>query len=223
MMFASCSRLFMKAFQSLFLLIAVTATSLLATPAWAADGRPLILVVGDSISAGFGVPVQQGWVTLFEKDLQQHVPAARVVNASISGDTTQGGLARLPALLQQYQPDLLMIELGGNDGLRGMPLQLIRKNLSQMTAMAENEGVMVMLLGMQIPPNYGATYTDGFAALYSDLADQQDTLLLPFLLQDVATKPELMQADGIHPTAAAQPIMAAAVMAELQVWLESLE
>ncbi|WP_246624732.1 arylesterase [Oceanobacter mangrovi] len=213
----------MKAFQSLFLLIAVTATSLLATPAWAADGRPLILVVGDSISAGFGVPVQQGWVTLFEKDLQQHVPAARVVNASISGDTTQGGLARLPALLQQYQPDLLMIELGGNDGLRGMPLQLIRKNLSQMTAMAENEGVMVMLLGMQIPPNYGATYTDGFAALYSDLADQQDTLLLPFLLQDVATKPELMQADGIHPTAAAQPIMAAAVMAELQVWLESLE
>jgi acyl-CoA thioesterase-1 len=181
---------------------------------------PVILVLGDSISAGFGVPIQQGWVTLFQQQLQQRVPQVTVVNASISGDTTQGGVARLPALLKTHQPDLLLIELGGNDGLRGTPLTVIRNNIEHMITMAEHEGIMVMLLGMQIPPNYGARYADGFASIYSDLANQQETLLLPFLLEGIATQPELMQADGIHPTAAAQPAMASAVINAMTIWIE---
>ncbi|MDP2505209.1 MULTISPECIES: arylesterase [unclassified Oceanobacter] len=195
-------------------------------PSWAEpidtghSKNPVVLVIGDSISAGFGVPVQQGWVTLFQQQLQQRVPHVTVVNASISGDTTQGGVARLPALIQSHQPDLLIIELGGNDGLRGTPLSVIRSNLERMITMAEHEGIMVMLLGMQIPPNYGSRYTEGFANIYSELANQQETLLLPFLLEGIATQPELMQADGIHPATAAQPMMSTAVIDALDIWIQ---
>ena len=199
----------------------LVASLLAVAPVQAADNKhPVILIIGDSISAGFGVPVQQGYATLLEQQLQQHVPGTKVVNASISGDTTQGGVARLPKLLQQHQPDLVMIELGGNDGLRGTPLKVIRQNIERMITMAEQQGAMVTLLGMQIPPNYGQRYTSGFAAIYPELAEQYDTLLVPFLLEDVATKPELMQADGIHPTAEAQPLLLQHVMTGLEEWLE---
>jgi acyl-CoA thioesterase-1 len=132
--------------------------------------EPTILVVGDSISAGFGIPVQQGWVALLEHSLQQDVPGLKMVNASISGETTGGGLNRLPALLAEHQPDLTIIELGGNDGLRGMPLLLIRKNIKQMITLSQQADSDVLLLGMQIPPNYGPRYSNGFRDLFADLA-----------------------------------------------------
>jgi acyl-CoA thioesterase I len=202
------------------LLLIVLTASLITITASANPASQRILVVGDSISAGFGIPVQQGWVVLLQEQLQQLVPGVLIHNASISGDTTQGGIARLPALLQEQQPDLLIIELGGNDALRGTPLPLIEKNLAAMIAMAEHEGIMVMLLGMKIPPNYGQKYADGFTSIYAKLAREQETLYLPFLLEGVATHPELMQADGIHPTAAAQPAMAKAVLGAMEVWIE---
>lgn len=185
-----------------------------------ARSEPVILVVGDSISAGFGVPVQQGWVALLQQELQQDVPALKVINASISGDTTAGGVNRLPALLQQYQPELTIIELGGNDGLRGMPLQHIRSNLLQMVKLSRAAGSDVLLLGMQIPPNYGPRYSDGFRQLYHKLAEAESIPLLPFLLDGIATRPELMQSDGIHPVTAAQPLMAAAVRPLVLHWLQ---
>lgn len=193
---------------------------LLALPALA-RADPVILVIGDSISAGFGIPVQQGWVALLQQEVKKDVPQAQVVNASISGDTTVGGLNRLPALLQQHQPDLTIIELGGNDGLRGMPLQRIRGNLQRMIALSRQAGSDVLLLGMQIPPNYGARYSEGFRTLFTSLAEQENTLLVPFLLDGVATRPELMQADGIHPQAAAQPQMMNAVLPLILDWLET--
>ena len=212
-----CIRNF-KALLLVFLCLGISTTHAEESPSW--KRPPVILVVGDSISAGFGIPIQQGWVALLEQQLQQRVPNVRVINASVSGDTTQGGVARLPNLIKNHQPDLLMIELGGNDGLRGTPLNVISKNLTQMIGHAEKEGVMVMLLGMQIPPNYGPDYTQGFANIYTDLANQRDTFLVPFLLQDIATQPDMMQSDGIHPTAKAQPIMTKAVIDALDIWIE---
>lgn len=191
---------------------------LLALPL-SAQAEPRILVVGDSISAGFGVPVQQGWVALLQESLQQRVPAAQVINASISADTTGGGLTRLPALLQQHQPDLTIIELGGNDGLRGTPLKVIEKNLQRMITLTRQANSDILLLGMQIPPNYGARYASAFQAVFAELATQQNTLLLPFLLEGIATKAELMQPDGIHPTSAAQPLMRDAVLPVVNEWL----
>lgn len=178
---------------------------------------PVVLVIGDSISAAFGIPAQEGWVALLEKDLQQSVPAAQIINASISGDTTQGGLTRLPALLDQHHPSLTIIELGGNDGLRGTPIKHIKQNLKQMVELAQSAGSKVLLLGMQIPPNYGPRYTELFKAMYVELADELSTDLVPFLLEGVADKPELMQADGIHPKAQAQPILFEQVKAKLNL------
>ena len=169
--------------------------------------EPVILVVGDSISAAFGMPMQEGWVSLMEKHLQQQVPQLTVINASISGDTTQGGLTRLPALLKQHQPTLTIIELGGNDGLRGTPIINIKTNLQKMITLAQEANSDVLLLGMQIPPNYGPRYTSLFRNIYIDLTKEQKIQTLPFLLEGVAEHTELMQADGIHPTAKAQPIM----------------
>lgn len=192
---------------------------LLALPV-IAQAEPKILIVGDSISAGFGVPVQQGWVALLQDTLQQRVPGVQVVNASISGDTTGGGLTRLPALLQQHQPDLTIIELGGNDGLRGIPVGVIEQNLQRMIILSNQANSDVLLLGMQIPPNYGARYASAFHGVFATLATRHNTLLLPFLLDGIATRPELMQADGIHPTSAAQPLMRDAVLEVLNAWLE---
>ena len=166
-----------------------------------------VLVVGDSISAALGVDTRQGWVALLHKRLQEGGFEHRVVNASISGDTSSGGAARLPALLAQHQPELVIIELGGNDGLRGQPLVQLQQNLARMIDASRAAEAKVLLLGMRLPPNYGQRYTQAFAQVYADLAAGKQVALVPFLLEGVGGVPGMMQADGIHPTAAAQPIM----------------
>lgn len=164
-----------------------------------------LLLVGDSISAGYGLEPGQGWADLFQMRLREQKPGWALVNASISGDTTSGGLARLPALLQRHAPQLVLIELGGNDGLRGQPPARMQANLQAMVRAARASGAQVVLLGMQLPPNYGPRYTRAFAAVYQAVADSEGTALVPFLLDGVGGVRELMQADGVHPNAAAQP------------------
>ncbi len=167
-----------------------------------------ILVLGDSISAEYGLPRGSGWVALLEQRLQAEKWPFTVVNASVSGDTTAGGRSRLPALLAQHHPAVVVIELGGNDALRGLPLASTHQNLQAMTQAAQAAGAKVLLAGMQVPPNYGRDYGQQFATLFSSVAQAQQTALVPFLLQGIADGPDplaLFQADRIHPNAAAQP------------------
>lgn len=171
-----------------------------------------ILVLGDSISAAYGMAPQQGWVNLLQARLNtdpafQKGRPHRVINASASGETSGGGLARLPALLKAHRPDVLVIELGGNDGLRGQPPALIAKQLTQMVRLGKQTGSKVILAGMRIPPNYGSVYTQAFHGLYSQVARQEKVTLVPFMLEGVGGNRSLMQADGIHPNQAAQPIL----------------
>jgi acyl-CoA thioesterase-1 len=177
--------------------------SFMYAKALAAD-EARILVLGDSISAAYGMSLEQGWVARLESALNMDFPGYSVVNASISGDTTSGGLRRLPGLLERHSPTLVIIELGGNDGLRGYPVASLRANLEQMAELAQSAGAAVILLPMEIPPNYGARYASGFRESYRTVADATDSVLGPFILDGVATDPALMQADGIHPTAGAQ-------------------
>ena len=170
--------------------------------------KPVIMVLGDSISAGYGMPVQQGWVTLLEQQLRPHVPQVRVVNESISGDTSAGGLARLAAALQRNPPDWLLLELGANDGLRGLALDAMQSNLTQIIQRAHQVGTQVMLLGVRIPPNYGKRYTEQFYSVYPQLAKQFNLLFVPFIMEDIALNPQLMQNDGLHPNQQAQPLIA---------------
>jgi len=166
-----------------------------------------IVVLGDSLSAGFGLEMRESWVSLLQQRLSAEGYGYQVVNASISGDTTTGGLARLPRVLEQHRPGIIIVELGGNDGLRGLPVQRLRTNLEQMIALAKDAGAQVVLAGIQIPPNYGLTYARSFAQVYPDVASQRQVPLIEFILEDVALDPALMQADGIHPNAAGQPII----------------
>ncbi len=182
------------------LLLAVSTALAAQTPLEAKT----ILVIGDSISAGYGIQRNQGWVALLETRAAALQPPHKVVNASISGDTTGGGLARLPRALEIHKPNVVVIELGGNDALRGYPVERIESNLDAMATLAKDAGAAVVVLGMEIPPNYGARYTQAFHAIYADVAKRNGAALVPFLLDGVATDEALMQADGIHPTAAAQ-------------------
>ena len=166
-----------------------------------------LLVVGDSISAAFGLDSRQGWVALLEKRLVHEGFEHQVVNASISGDTSAGGAARLPALLVEHKPELVIIELGGNDGLRGQPPAQLQQNLASMVEQSQQAGAKVLLLGMKLPPNYGVRYTTAFAQVFTDLAEQKQVPLVPFFLEGVGGVPGMMQADGIHPTEAAQEIL----------------
>ena len=163
-----------------------------------------VLVVGDSISAAFGLDTRLGWVTLLEQRMKDEGFSDKVVNASISGDTSAGGQARLPALLAEHKPELVILELGGNDGLRGQQPAQLQQNLASMIDRSREAGAKVLLLGMQIPPNYGPRYTNAFKAVYSDLAAEKKVPLVPFFLEGVGGVPELMQADGLHPAAGAQ-------------------
>jgi len=166
-----------------------------------------MLVLGDSLSAGYGMATGQGWVELLQQRLHSVGNNNTVVNASISGTTTGATRSRLDGLLQRHQPDHCIIELGANDGLRGLSLKLIERNLDALINGCRQQGATVLLLGMRLPPNYGPRYTEGFAAIYQKLADQHQIALLPFFLDGIAQNPELMQADQLHPTAAAQPVL----------------
>src|SRR5690554_5065011 len=180
-----------------------------------------LLVVGDSLSAAYGIPQSEGWVSLLEQELEQRNSRLRVVNASISGETSSGGLQRLPRLLADYRPDLVLLELGANDGLRGTPLQVMEQNLRRMVELSQAAGAEVILIGIRIPPNYGPQYTQRFYSIYPDLAQEYQLPLVPFLLEGVALKPQLMQSDGLHPTAAAQPILLQTVWPHLVPLLQS--
>jgi acyl-CoA thioesterase-1 len=171
------------------------------------NDAPVILVVGDSISAGFGMELQQSWPRLLQKRLDDNGHQYRVVNSSISGDTTQGGITRLPRLLGKYKPAVVIIELGGNDGLRGIGVPITRQNLSDMIEKSQTQGAKVILTGIRLPPNYGASYTDTFYAMYTELEAEFDLLLVPFFMEHVAFNPEFMQDDGIHPNAQGQPVL----------------
>lgn len=164
-----------------------------------------VLVVGDSISAAFGLDTRQGWVALLEKRMVEQGFDQQVVNASISGDTSAGGAARLPALLTEHQPELVIIELGGNDGLRGQSPMQLQQNLAAMVQASQQKGAKVLILGMQLPPNYGVRYTTAFAAVFPQVAQEHDAALVPFVLEGIGGVPSMMQRDGIHPTAQAQP------------------
>ena len=167
-----------------------------------------IMIVGDSLSAGYGIQPQQGWVHLLQKRLEQQYPKQhKVVNASVSGETTSGALARLPKLLQTHRPDVVVIELGGNDGLRGQPPQIIQKNLANLIQHSQKAKAKVVIFGMKMPPNYGSAYSKAFENNYKVVSQQYKVKLLPFFMEGVAGNKQLMQKDLIHPNAKAQPIL----------------
>jgi acyl-CoA thioesterase I len=180
----------------------------------AADGT--ILVFGDSLSAAFGIRPEQGWVALLTLRLQAQGYGYQIVNASVSGETTEGGVARLPRALQLHRPAIVVLELGANDALRGLPLASTRDNLEKMVHDARDAGARILLVGIRIPPNYGARYGEAFANIYPELARQYHLPLVPFLLQDVALNPARMQEDGMHPNAAGEPVVLETVWPYLQ-------
>jgi acyl-CoA thioesterase I len=182
------------------------ACSLLAPIIAYAKGPGPVLVVGDSLCAAHNIPVQSGWVSLLEQRLKTQMKAPpAVVNASISGETSAGALTRLPGLLQRHQPAVVVIELGGNDALRGLAPAELKANLARMVQLSQQAGAKVLLLGIDVPPNYGPGYRERLRKVYADLATQPGVALVPFLLEGVALQPGLMQDDGLHPTAAGQP------------------
>jgi acyl-CoA thioesterase-1 len=176
-------------------------------PALAPAAEKSILVVGDSLSSAYGIARERGWVALLEERLKREHADYIVVNASISGETSAGGRARLKPLLERYRPAVMILELGGNDGLRGLPLKQMRGNLDAMIGEGKQAGARVLLVGQKLPPNYGEDYTKGFEGTFAELAKAQRTAFVPFLLEDFADKPELFLPDRIHPTEAAQPLI----------------
>jgi acyl-CoA thioesterase-1 len=195
--------------------------AVLCAPAgWSAGRGETIVVVGDSLSSGYGLTAEQSWVSMLAQRLEAEAYGYEVVNASIAGDTTAGGLARLPRLLESHKPAVVVIELGGNDGLRGQPVATLRANVAKMIELSKASGARVLLAGMQIPPNYGPAYTRSLAAVYPELAKEYDVTLVEFLLEGVALHPELMQHDNIHPNADGQKIVFANVWPVLSPLLE---
>jgi acyl-CoA thioesterase-1 len=181
---------------------------------------PVILVLGDSLSAGYGIRVEQGWVALLQKRLVSKGYGHRVINASSSGETTGGALARLPRALEKHRPAVVVIELGGNDGLRGLPVADVRANFEALIRLSHEAGARVLLIGMRVPPNYGPAYTRTFHQLYGDLAKRHRLPLVPFFLDGIALDDSLMQDDGLHPNAAAQPQLLEQTWPRLEPLLE---
>lgn len=180
--------------------------------------KTTILVMGDSLSAGYGIDIEKGWVSLLNKELMK-TNDVQIINASVSGETSSGGKNRLPALLNEHKPDIVILELGGNDALRGHPLKLLEQNLQSMIDASMQNGANILLAGMQIPPNYGARYSNQFKDLYPKLAEKNNLGLVPFLLEGIGGNPELMQRDGIHPTVEAQEIIVNNIRPELEKML----
>ncbi|MFT4886692.1 MAG: acyl-CoA thioesterase-1 [Pseudohongiellaceae bacterium] len=177
-----------------------------------------LLVFGDSLSAAYGLKEAQGWVNLLENKISENGLNFKVVNGSVSGETSTGGLARLPAMLESYNPDVVILELGGNDGLRGLPLNSLEKNLRTMVELISRNGAKTLLTGIQIPPNYGHRYTKPFFEIYGNIANSENLALVPFLIDGIPQQPELMQADGIHPKAEAQHL----ILENVWLYLEPL-
>lgn len=188
-----------KPVLKLVLLIVVLTTSAVHA------GQQSILVLGDSISAAYGMSVAQGWVALLERRLVDSHPDVNIINASISGETTAGGLRRLPELLASHNPGIVLIELGANDGLRGYPIKNFRSNLNEMVMLSQQIDAQVILVQMEVPPNYGTRYTSAFRDSYTLIAESTDSILAPFIMEGVAGNSNLIQGDGLHPTVAAQP------------------
>ena len=187
------------------------------------DERATILVIGDSLSAGYGMNVPDTWAAMLQSRLDEKGYGYRVVNASISGDTTGNGLRRMPRALKVHQPEIVLIELGGNDGLRGISVDIMRDNLEQMIVKAQESGAEVILAGMLIPPNYGDDYTQQFADAYPKLAEQYDVALIPFFMEGVALDGAMMQSDGIHPNEQAQPLLLENVWMTMEPLLQSAD
>jgi acyl-CoA thioesterase-1 len=190
-------------------------------PVGALAAEKSILVFGDSLSAAYGIPQARGWVALLTERLKREHPDYIVANASISGETSGGGLGRFGPALDKEKPRVVVLELGANDGLRGLPVAQMKKNLASMIERAQKSGARVLLVGMKMPPNYGPDYTQAFEQAYAELAKRYKTALVPFLMEDFAEKPELFQPDRLHPTEAAQPLMVERVWKALQPLLKS--
>ncbi len=186
-------------------------------------GTNSILLLGDSVSASYGMQPNEGWVHILNEKLRLKNSPYSIVNASVSGETTSGGLSRLSAILDKEKIDYLLIELGGNDGLRGLPPKTIKNNLLQMIAIAEKRNIPVSLFGIKIPPNYGPRYNKMFEAVFTSVAEEKHIPLLPFFVEDIILKPGMMQDDGIHPSAKAQPLIANLVEEELAKIMKTAE
>lgn len=209
----------------LFLVLktALVSVCFLGFVAWASPANaenPKILIVGDSLSAAYGIPQQQGWAALLQKKLQLKNYRYDVVNASMSGETTSGGVSRITAALQQTKPVVVILELGANDGLRGLPIQEMTTNLSSIIQQSKKSGAKVLLIGMQIPPNYGPKYSAAFSQSYPQLSHEHKISLVKFMLNNVATHPNLMQADGLHPNVLGQPIILENIWPQLKSLLK---
>lgn len=198
----------LKKILSLFV-VGFLLSPLVSASALASEDNSRILILGDSLSAGYGIDLEEGWVSLLQAKLDaeqlENGMQYKVINASISGNTTSMGIGRLPQLLKTHTPDIVVIALGGNDGLQGHPLKVMRKNLSRMIELSQASDAKVLLSGIQIPPNYGKRYTDDFFSSFDKIATQYNIELVPFMLEEIAIYPALMQSDGVHPTAEAQP------------------
>jgi len=181
---------------------------------------PKILIYGDSLSAAYGIPQQQGWAALLKDKLAQDKLTYEVINASISGETTDSGLTRLASTIKQVKPSFIILELGANDGLRGLPINNMRNNLNAMIQLCKKSGIKVLLIGMRIPPNYGVKYSEAFSQTYVQLAKQHKVALVPFMLQSVAARPELIQSDGLHPNTLGQAIILENIWPELRTLLK---
>lgn len=202
----------------LFVFLLLNSQLLLSAKQSDVNSMGTILIVGDSISSAYGFQTESGWAHLLSLKVTQEKKSYQVINASISGDTTINGLNRFNSLLNKYHPQIIIIELGGNDGLRGLSVEIMKHNLIQMIKMSQPES-KILLAGMKIPPNYGKRYTEAFYQVYQDLAIEYSVELIPFLLDGIGGKPELMQADGIHPNAKAQSLILASVWKKLKTML----
>lgn len=214
----------------LFRLFLVLKTALLSScvlglVAWAPAANaenPKILIVGDSLSAAYGIPQQQGWAALLQKKLQLKSYRYDVVNASMSGETTSGGASRINTALQKIKPTIVVLELGANDGLRGLPVNEMITNLSNIIRQSKQSGAKVLLIGMQIPPNYGPKYSEAFSQSYQRLSHEHKIPLVPFMLKNIAVQPDLIQQDGLHPNALAQPMILENIWPQLKLLLKKI-
>ncbi len=202
------------------LVLSVLGFNFVALPSIAMSENPKILIYGDSLSAAYGIAKQQGWPTLLQNKLIAKHYQYNVINASISGETTSGGLSRLDATLAEFKPNIIILALGANDGLRGLPLTEMTKNLSAMITLSKKYKLKVLLVGMKIPPNYGPKYAASFSQTYNQLSQQHKISLVPFMLENIAANPNLIQEDGLHPNAIGQPIILENIWPKLQPLLK---